>query len=984
MIKFTTGFAAQIYAIFLFSILSPNQSLAIDQVVSSVESVDIDISGESSTSTISISSGGILNANITMGNSSQSTILNGGTLNGNVSGSGKINVNLDSNLNGDVDISGIIAIASGATLSIDGGDISASIRGAEDNSGAVKFNADNTLLASVGTASTTLESIEIANNVILDTSNKTINALAIKIGDGATLNYGGGDIVGSVKGTGKFVFTASDTTNFDIIESADEFDVAEKLSEIKINNGATVNLGENIAADTINIGDGVSGSLKSNGNSISADDINIFAGATFDFDLNSAISGEINGAVAGVGKVQFSDSKSGYTQSQSLGSNNKLAEILISNETAIILDNASLNADTISIGEGGTTGTIAPVLTQNSGTVGVDENSLIKLNTNAVFNYNGGTINGIIRGTSSGKGDFNMNADYTNNLKIGTSGSLANLNIASNKTLTANADIAADNISVAGTLNLGNSTKAITGNLATSGSSAIIDLGSANHTISGSFTTSSNDILKLNAVDNSNIGNLTVAGSSVIADGLSLEITFDADDGYLSDGTSFAIVSSGAATVNAINDGNIDINNSGSNQSGLLTFHTIKSGNNLVLSVDRKGAETFSSNKFVSTIYSSVDKIGASATGQLRDLQKIIDNSTLDNTTKESALKSTIPQSNQDLNNSSFNSASSSVNVTNQRLQNILLNSNNSISNNFLNLKNFSNFFGGESIISLDKLNFDDDIFDSQSIWLQGFGTSATQENVGDNYGYNYTNHGLVIGVDQEIAENLRLGISSGFTAANSESNSSNAKETDIDSYQFNLYGGYNFAPYFISGILGVAINQYSSTRSMPELGLQAKSNYGGETYIVKFETGMIKELDCDLKITPKFSLTAARNQIDTYEETGAGTLNLNVSNEHNNFLEGRVGSELGYEGLGIFKPKIKLSYGYDFLASDQSSTNRFQGQSSNFQIKNSNIDKASLKYGFGFNIYAEEGILLIVDYDVEVKSSYQSKTGSIYLRYNF
>jgi outer membrane autotransporter protein len=127
-----------------------------------------------------------------------------------------------------------------------------------------------------------------------------------------------------------------------------------------------------------------------------------------------------------------------------------------------------------------------------------------------------------------------------------------------------------------------------------------------------------------------------------------------------------------------------------------------------------------------------------------------------------------------------------------------------------------------------------------------------------------------------------------------------------------------------------------------------------------------------------------ARNQIDSYEENGAGTLNLGISNEHANFLEGRVGFDLLYQGLKIIKPQIKLSYGYDFLNSDQSSTNHFQGQSSSFQIKNSNIDKSSFKYGVGLNIYQKAGFLLDLKYDVEVKSSYKSKVGSVYLRYDF
>jgi hypothetical protein len=80
----------------------------------------------------------------------------------------------------------------------------------------------------------------------------------------------------------------------------------------------------------------------------------------------------------------------------------------------------------------------------------------------------------------------------------------------------------------------------------------------------------------------------------------------------------------------------------------------------------------------------------------------------------------------------------------------------------------------------------------------------------------------------------------------------------------------------------------------------------------------------------------------------------------------------------------MNLSYGYDFAASDQSSINKFQGQNTSFRIKNSNIDKKSLKYGFGFYIYEENGILMMIDYEIEKKPSYKSQSGSLYLRYSF
>ncbi len=965
----TAGFIAQALTISFFSI----QSFATN--ISSLQTGDINL-GSSSSATLNLNNGGILNGNLTMGNSSQITTFNAGILNGTINGAGKIIIATNTILNGNIgalnavssltinagkildlsinnnsiNASGSFNIASGATLLVGSGTISASIQASTKGSGTVKFVTNNTLGGSVGTATSTLSLVEISSGTTLNSNTRGIDATTISIADNGTFNYGNGTISGEVEGknsgVGNLIFNNTKTTNFNIGQT-------NQLANINIVDGATITLGGNICANTIKIGNGVSGRLKSHLKNITANNIIIAKGASLEILSGSAVIGDINGDAEGNGLVQFSGS-SAISQSHSLGATTKLAQILISNEATLnINDNIIFNADDITIGEGSGGGIGTPILNQNNGKIGADDNSQILLNSDSVFNYNGGIINGTIHGTSSNKGTFNVNNDYTNNFEIGKSFDLANLNIASGKTLTANANISVNNISVAGTLNLGNSSKTITGNLTTNGG-ATIDLGVASHTISGNFITASGDILKLKALNNSNIGNLKIASNAVVVDGTGLKISFNSDDGYLSDGTNFAIISAASGAISAVGDKNIDVNNSGSNQSGLLTFHTTSSNNNLFLSVDRKGAETFSRNKSVAIVYDSIDQTGSSATGELRNLQKFIDSNSTNNFQKEAVLKSAIPQNNKDLNNSSFNSAKDSLSIAESRL----------------NKKN------------------SDTIFDNQAIWIQGFGSSATQENVGDFYGYNYSNHGLAIGVDQEIAEDLRLGISASFSSSITNSASINKRQTNIDSYQFNVYGGYNFAPYFVDGILGVAINHYNSSRTMPEINLTAGARYSGQTYIAKFETGMIQELGYGLIVTHKISLTAAENQIATYSESGAGTLNLTVSNQHTNFLEGRFGSDLSYDSLEIFsakiKPKIKLSYGYDFLGKAQSSTNHFQGQNSSFQIKNPNVDKASLKYGFGFDIYEAEGILLTADYDVEKKSSYLSKSSSLYLRYDF
>ncbi|MFT6333225.1 MAG: hypothetical protein ACJAW3_001582, partial [Lentimonas sp.] len=472
------------------------------------------------------------------------------------------------------------------------------------------------------------------------------------------------------------------------------------------------------------------------------------------------------------------------------------------------------------------------------------------------------------------------------------------------------------------------------------------------------------------------------------------EISFNSDDGYVSDNTEFTIVSgvSGGLVNQVIND-DIDVNNLGSNNSGLLTFSTKTQGSDLILVIDRNGAETFTNNESISAIYRGIDKAGASATGELRDLQKLIDNASTSNATRNSALESIIPQGNQDLNDNIINLANLSSGVVESRLNNILFNPSNSKTSfdNFFNNKNlssgnfsrnsFSKNYGDstqEKILDAARMQFDDEIFDKQSIWMQIFGSSADQKITSNSSGYDYYSKGIAIGVDQEILRNLRIGVSSSFSLSNVKSKSSSLKETDISS---------NFEPYFISAILGVALNSFDSKRSMEDLGTTAKASYGGQTYIAKVESGMKKSLSSSLKIIPKIGLTALRNQVKTYSETGAGTLNLKISNKHHEFLEARIGADIIYDDLEISKtiirPKAKVSYGYDLLGNDQHSSSSFEGQNGNFETISSNEDKSSFRYGVGIE-FAKEDILISINYDIEKKSGYQSDAASLYLRYDF
>ena len=238
MPKSTPGLVATIFFVSLFF---PKQSFAINRIVSTAENLDIDISAESSNSTISLNSGGTLDANIIMGNSAQTTTFNGGILNGTINGAGRVTIADDVVLNGNIgslnavssltintgkildlatnnnsiNAAGNLNIASNATLLVGSGTVSASIQASTDGSGVVKFNANNTLGGSVGTATTTLSLVEISSGVTLSTNTRGMDATSILIADGGVFNYGNGTINAAIdgksSGIGSFIFNNTKT-----------------------------------------------------------------------------------------------------------------------------------------------------------------------------------------------------------------------------------------------------------------------------------------------------------------------------------------------------------------------------------------------------------------------------------------------------------------------------------------------------------------------------------------------------------------------------------------------------------------------------------------------------------------------------------------------------------------------------------------------------------------------------------------------------
>lgn len=281
------------------------------------------------------------------------------------------------------------------------------------------------------------------------------------------------------------------------------------------------------------------------------------------------------------------------------------------------------------------------------------------------------------------------------------------------------------------------------------------------------------------------------------------------------------------------------------------------------------------------------------------------------------------------------------------------------------------------------------DLFKNTNAWAQTFGIDAKQSNFNGigGEGYNLNTSGLILGLDAEISKRSRAGLALSFANSNIKA-LDKLKRIGVETYQINAYSGHLFGKYFLDTIGAFALSNYESYRTISSIGATANASFDGQGYAAKIRGGYVKKLDHDFSLIPEASLMFANNNVSDYSENGAGTMNLDVRSNATNFLEGRIGLNLNYKATtkkgSILTPQLKASYGYDFIGKRQSTVSSFFGQSSTFTTVSSKYDPSSFRAGGALDFYQLNSITLSSEYSLELKSKYQSHSGSVRGTYRF
>lgn len=278
-----------------------------------------------------------------------------------------------------------------------------------------------------------------------------------------------------------------------------------------------------------------------------------------------------------------------------------------------------------------------------------------------------------------------------------------------------------------------------------------------------------------------------------------------------------------------------------------------------------------------------------------------------------------------------------------------------------------------------------EEILGNKEVWGKVYGAWGNQQNWSNVAGYSSNTGGFILGGDQTISPQSRVGAFMGFSSSSLTSNNSYAPSNlNITSYQLGAYGNYDLRKdlnwnYQLNG----ALNQNMGSRNISFYGVTANSSYN--SYTAHIGTGLQQYFDLNDKarITPTLRADYLTVQSNAYSETNAGPLSLNVNNQTWNELYTTAGIKFDYQ----FTPKVKVSTnvgaGYNLLNRQVLITSSYQGGGDPFTTYGLQLSPWLYSGGVGIGGMLAKDIELNIRYDLQTTaSSYLNQIASAKLKF--
>lgn len=249
--------------------------------------------------------------------------------------------------------------------------------------------------------------------------------------------------------------------------------------------------------------------------------------------------------------------------------------------------------------------------------------------------------------------------------------------------------------------------------------------------------------------------------------------------------------------------------------------------------------------------------------------------------------------------------------------------------------------------------------------------------------GFDSDTYAASLGLDGDVAENLRLGLALFYSDTSVDENGVAANSAqDIEGYGVLLYGTYRPEAFYVNATMGYGLNQYESSRLA--LGGVNRADYDGTQFMARVETGKVFS-DGAWDLYPHVGLRFNYVTIDGYTETGP--LPTSVAGQDITSLRGVLGIGARYTHVAESGAKwIPEGYvrGIQELADPNEAVTGNVVGGGTFISQSAGRDKLSYAVGGGLTYEMNDGASIRFLYDGEFQEDYQEHSLSAALRFQF
>lgn len=268
------------------------------------------------------------------------------------------------------------------------------------------------------------------------------------------------------------------------------------------------------------------------------------------------------------------------------------------------------------------------------------------------------------------------------------------------------------------------------------------------------------------------------------------------------------------------------------------------------------------------------------------------------------------------------------------------------------------------------------------TLWGKIIGGSARQESGNGAMGFDAHSYGFVTGLDFDLTDEWTGGVALGWVRSDANSSLGNAGSS-ADSYQAAFHGTWSPQSFdgrlHVSGVAALGFSQNEQSHVIGFFGVEARSEYDSWQYYANAELGYDFPIADNTVLTPYIGVKAIYFTDDGYTETGAGLLNTTMDEYSDSTIRHDIGVKISTSmdsSLGEVTPILSLGWLHDYDDSPASATGALGGVT--FTAPMSAISQNGLAIGAGLEIARSDTLTLGFEYGGDIRSDYESHTGSL------